>query len=112
MHSLLLTFSLILHYLYRYICCFNVFVYVYGQLSGIKKYYINIIMLFLLLIIIVSITLLLLILLLIYYVQPLLSPSKPGIYILLMHIFKLYNYTLIFRKSVLTLPMQVHLWYQ
>ena len=37
MHCLLLTFSLILHYLYRYICILNVFIYVYGQLSVIKK---------------------------------------------------------------------------
>ena len=37
MHYLLLTFSLILHYLYRYICILNVFIYVYGQLSAIKK---------------------------------------------------------------------------
>ena len=39
MHYLLLTFSLILHYLYRYICILNVFIYVYGQLSAIKNYY-------------------------------------------------------------------------
>ena len=43
MHYLLLTFSLILHYLNRYICILNVFIYVYGQLSAIKKngYYEN-----------------------------------------------------------------------
>ena len=39
MHYLLLTFSLILHYLYRYICILNVFIYVYGQLSAIKNDY-------------------------------------------------------------------------
>ena len=37
MHYLLLNFSLILHYLYRYICILNVFIYVYRQLSAIKK---------------------------------------------------------------------------
>ena len=37
MHYLLLTFSLNWHYLYRYICILNVFIYVYGQLSAIKK---------------------------------------------------------------------------
>ena len=37
MHYLLLTFSLILHYLYRYICILNVFIYVYGELSAMKK---------------------------------------------------------------------------
>ena len=37
MHYLLLTFSLILHYLYRYNCILNVFMYVYGQLSAIKN---------------------------------------------------------------------------
>ena len=39
MHYLLLTFSLILHYLYRYICILNVFIYVYRQLSAIKNDY-------------------------------------------------------------------------
>ena len=39
MHYLLLTFSLILHYLYRYICILNVFIYVYGQLSEIENDY-------------------------------------------------------------------------
>ena len=34
---LLLTFSLILHCLYRYICILNVFMYVYEQLSAIKN---------------------------------------------------------------------------
>ena len=38
MHYLLLIFSLILHYLYRYICILNVFMYVYGQLSVIKNH--------------------------------------------------------------------------
>ena len=37
MHYLLLTFSLILHYLYRYICILNVFNFVYGELSAMKK---------------------------------------------------------------------------
>ena len=37
MHYILLTFSLIMHYLYRYICILNVFIYVYGQLSAIKN---------------------------------------------------------------------------
>ena len=36
MHDLLLTFSLILHYLNIYICILNAFIYVYGQLSAIK----------------------------------------------------------------------------
>ena len=36
MHYLVLTFSLVLHYVYRYICVINVFIYVYGQLSAIK----------------------------------------------------------------------------
>ena len=42
MHYLLLTFSLILHYLYRYIGILNVFIYIYEQLSAIKNlfYYI------------------------------------------------------------------------
>ena len=39
MHNLLLTFSLILYYLHRYICTLNVFIYVYEQLSEIKNLY-------------------------------------------------------------------------
>ena len=30
-------FSLVLHYLYTYICILNVFIYVYGQLSTINN---------------------------------------------------------------------------
>ena len=32
----MLTFSLILHYLYKYICILNVLIYAYVQLSAIK----------------------------------------------------------------------------
>ena len=37
MHDLLLTFSLILHYLYRHICILIVFMYVYGQIIVCNK---------------------------------------------------------------------------
>ena len=40
MHYLLLTFSLIMHYLYRYICNLNVFIYLYRLLSAIKNIFI------------------------------------------------------------------------
>ena len=50
MHYLLLTFSLILHYLYRYIFILNVFIYVYEQLSAIMNlYYILCIILYIIL---------------------------------------------------------------
>ena len=39
MHYSFLTFSLILHYLIRYICILNVFIYVHGQLSALKNLY-------------------------------------------------------------------------
>ena len=43
MHYLLLTFSLNLHYLYRYICILNICIHVYGQLSAINNLHIIIV---------------------------------------------------------------------
>ena len=40
MHYLLFTYSLTLHYLYRYICILSVFIYVYRQFSAINNSYI------------------------------------------------------------------------
>ena len=44
MHYLVLIFSLNLHYLYRYICILNVYIYVYGQLSAKDLLYKRIVM--------------------------------------------------------------------